>query len=74
MAKYLFPVAAVLAWGAALAALSGFDSTDAERDGNVVAQEDAVAARGMSDETDADKGGSLRQAEFYADRTALTKQ
>lgn len=32
MRKYLFPVAVVLAWSIALAALSAFDATNADHD------------------------------------------
>jgi hypothetical protein len=42
MRKYLFPVAVVLAWSIALAALSVFDSTDADRDGKLAALEHAA--------------------------------
>ena len=38
MAKYLFPIAGVLAWSVGLAALSGFDAMDA----NTEAQMDAA--------------------------------
>jgi len=42
MRKYLIPVAVVLAWSIALAALSVFDSTDAERDGKGASLEQAA--------------------------------
>jgi len=37
MRKYLFPVAVVLAWSLALAALSAFDATNADHDVTVSA-------------------------------------
>jgi hypothetical protein len=42
MRKYLIPVAVVLAWSIALAALSVFDSTDAERDSKAASLEQAA--------------------------------
>jgi hypothetical protein len=74
MRKLLLPVAAVLAWSVALAALSEFDAVDGDRQGAVSPAEHADAAGSMfmiRDAEVADQSGNLRQAEFYAGPTAL---
>jgi hypothetical protein len=88
MRKLLLPVAAVLAWSVALAALSEFEAVDGDRDGAVLAGEPADAAGSMFMTPDADadgkvdaaekievadQSGRLRQAELYAGHATLQK-
>jgi hypothetical protein len=77
MRKLLLPVAAVLAWSVALAALSEFDAVDEERDAALAQGEQADAAGSLfmiRDAEAADLSGSLRQAEFYAGHAALKRE
>jgi len=45
MRKYLFPVAVVLAWSIAMAAVSAFDATNAEPDATLAASAEALNNR-----------------------------
>ena len=66
MAKYLLPVAGVLAWSVGLAALSGFDAMDADQDGKITPREHATAAERMFKTMDADRDGKVTAAEMDA--------
>ena len=70
--KYIFPVAAVLAWSVALAALSGFDSMDADRDGKVSEHEHAAGAAKMFQAMDANGDGKVTAAEMDAAQAKIT--
>ena len=72
MAKYLFPIAGVLAWSVGLAALSGFDAMDADRDGAVSAREHAAAATSMFKAMDANRDGKVTEAEMDAAQQKIT--
>jgi Ca2+-binding EF-hand superfamily protein len=72
MRKSLLPVAAVLAWSVALAALSGFDAMDADRDGAVSEQEHANAVAAMFKSMDADGDGRVTAAEMHAAQEKVT--
>jgi hypothetical protein len=66
MRKLMLPVAAVLAWSVALAALSGFDAMDGDRDGAVSPREHAEAAGKMFTAMDADGDDKVTAAEMDA--------
>jgi hypothetical protein len=78
MRKFLFPMAAVLAWSVALAGLSGFDAVDAGSVAEVATAEmDTAPAKVTGNEAGAEESRSaeeISQAAFDARHVALQKQ
>lgn len=66
MNKSLPIIAALLGWTAALAAISGFEAMDAERNGTISTQVHTAAAQSMFQAMDANGDGRVTAAEMHA--------